>query len=426
MYTWWLKVFKHSDKYTIALLSLVNKELNKLVRTYKYKLPIGRELARNCDENIVIWYLTERWKKKMHSLKMDHLKQHNINGHVWEIEQYSNLRTLVPANLDVGRRMLESFMVFADEKWSLNYTQIVHVLVSLFKPSIKIGKNYLQLADVLYEFGKCELLCYDYMQLWLYWQYTGWERFAKAIEDLGRKHQQPEDQAINGVRKRYIINVKLYMKQVLLWKQLLSVVVMRNVWKAIKKSIQDEYTSYSGYHLCAICTKHTKIFLKPWYICSACSNMKKGDRERGIKSHLTSANIPFVEEFLVESQDSYRYADFYIPGICRDVIVECDQHQHLGYSKRMEAIRMWDIANSDKLKDRNVCFIRYNPDNYRDGKGVIHTADDCSRLPMLIDVIRIVTNTTGNSRVEVIYINYDGFDHVLKCVPCHDMACHGN
>lgn len=90
--------------------------------------------------------------------------------------------------------------------------------------------------------------------------------------------------------------------------------------------------------------------------------------------------------------------------------VEVDEHQHKGYNKQDELNR-YDNLFLD-FSGRYI-FIRYNPDKYKDDKGVVRNPSFKTRMKVLIKEIekqiKKIEDEENKELVEIIYLYYDGY-----------------
>lgn len=73
-------------------------------------------------------------------------------------------------------------------------------------------------------------------------------------------------------------------------------------------------------------------------------------------------NIKYRHDLQIDGGCSKRRPDWFIDMLTHSVIIECDEYQHKGNSKKCEEIRMNEIFTD--LGDRPIVFIRFNPDEY--------------------------------------------------------------
>ncbi len=89
-----------------------------------------------------------------------------------------------------------------------------------------------------------------------------------------------------------------------------------------------------------------------------------------------------------------------------EVIVEIDEDQHKQYTPECEQTRMLNIAQA---LGQPVIFIRYNPDAYRDARGVLQTTPKKQRLETLRDTIAQAMQAppVQEKPIDVRYLFYD-------------------
>jgi len=108
-----------------------------------------------------------------------------------------------------------------------------------------------------------------------------------------------------------------------------------------------------------------------------------------------------------------RRPDFVIDAPSHKIVLEVDEHQHRktspdsGYA--CEDLRMWEIAQALGMP---TIFIRYNPDTYRDAKGVKQDPAPAVREKVLIGWLdwasKLPPTDNGDDFLRVLYLYYDG------------------
>jgi hypothetical protein len=421
MYTdFWLKIIKYLTTGDLMLLRMVSKRFYRIIKIKQ--IPIGREWARTiCDNHMIEWFLTNSIIRMLYLEYNQYLAKCYINGHAWEQVLYTAIGKLGIVNINHGKQFIQNCMIYKDNNWLLNQTLLVENYVNLFRDFVLVTKNYIQIAGVAYNIDHCKLVIYDHIQLLLNWQIYGWNRVNEVLTEMGKKYNYPVDSRINMTRVSIVDTNNSYIKDIKEWKDLLSVRVMKTIWAQIRKKIRKVNALCTGVHICMICSLLTRKYIAPYYVCGTCGG-KKGGRADAITSYLEASDFSHIQELNIRSGKQGIRIDFYIPGKYRDVIIECDQHQHINYGKRAELMRMWDIANSEMLIGRNICFIRFNPDRYKDHQQQVHDTDDLSRMVVLMKVMKVVLSTEATDRVEIIYMYYDGYDGTNICLPCPAMS----
>ena len=90
--------------------------------------------------------------------------------------------------------------------------------------------------------------------------------------------------------------------------------------------------------------------------------------------------------------------------------VEVDEDQHKRYNKQDELNRYDNLFMDFSGK---YIFIRYNPDKYKDDKGIIRNPSFKTRMKVLINEIekqiKRIENGENKELVEIIYLYYDGY-----------------
>jgi hypothetical protein len=93
-------------------------------------------------------------------------------------------------------------------------------------------------------------------------------------------------------------------------------------------------------------------------------------KELSVKNHIATEfpHLDWKFDKIVEGTCSYRRPDSLVDLGDRVIIVETDEHQHTDYNQDCETRRMIEIWNS--VQHRPTVFIRFNPDEYIDDKGM--------------------------------------------------------
>lgn len=117
---------------------------------------------------------------------------------------------------------------------------------------------------------------------------------------------------------------------------------------------------------------------------------------------------------------SQRRPDIFIDRLTHSIIIECDEHQHKGYS--CENKRMMELFRD--LGNRPLVMIRFNPDSYlnKDEKKikgcfsstkqkslVINEAEFTRRIKSLLARVRFYTTRIPRREVTKIELFYDGY-----------------
>jgi hypothetical protein len=108
------------------------------------------------------------------------------------------------------------------------------------------------------------------------------------------------------------------------------------------------------------------------------------------------------------------------------IIIECDEHQHSGYSTSCDNVRTMTLFRD--LQNRPLIMIRFNPDSYTDINGVYHkrslnvtdqgdvipTEEWLPRFNQLVTIVKTKIETTVIPEAELTTIRlwYNGSDNV--------------
>jgi hypothetical protein len=151
------------------------------------------------------------------------------------------------------------------------------------------------------------------------------------------------------------------------------------------------------------------------------SNKKPIIKKRQKKKETRILNVLSDEQIELVSHDkrvengchAFR-PDFIIDYDSLICILEVDENQHQSYDPDCEMSRMINIH--EDLGGIPVLFIRYNPDSYKDKKGMLTRGASSKREKFLLEYIRGVENRIKMNEVwdgchcGVVYLYYDGFD----------------
>jgi hypothetical protein len=133
------------------------------------------------------------------------------------------------------------------------------------------------------------------------------------------------------------------------------------------------------------------------------------EKENKIRDVLICAQMPIIlaDRIIPEGCSKYR-PDFVIQKDNKILIVEVDEHQHRDRAAECEHNRMVNIIHDI---GGPVTFIRYNPDDYYDDRGVRRPAKDLGRQRKLLEVIKFVLEAERwFDGLIVCKLFYDGFD----------------
>lgn len=194
--------------------------------------------------------------------------------------------------------------------------------------------------------------------------------------------------------------------------------------KRHKENIHD-----IGNHLCDICTynRNSSIVWADQYknklkICRVCYNKVTGkDSRKELKMSDFLDNITEIKPFLIGSDKSFRSmggCSYKRPDklyISKDtaIIVECDEHQHIGNDSYIcDEKRISDCF--DEFNGQKLIVIRWNPDTYKSSKKL--TIEE-----RLIKLKELILEVLINPPEELIFIYYMFYDQdndlIAKNIP---------
>ena len=124
-------------------------------------------------------------------------------------------------------------------------------------------------------------------------------------------------------------------------------------------------------------------------------------------------NYTTYDKIIKDGCSLYR-PDFVFDLGDRIIVLEVDENQHKSYLCECEQKRMIQIHQDYGGLD--VCFIRYNPDNYKNKNNKI-IKNDIGRHNKLLDTINNLTLYRPQYNLSVIYMYYDGYDGNNKIEP---------
>lgn len=131
-------------------------------------------------------------------------------------------------------------------------------------------------------------------------------------------------------------------------------------------------------------------------------------KELGIKKLLEDNQFEFIHNRTIPDDESKRRPDFRIKTKNGHIIIEVDEFQHSrrssDYNCECEITRMKQIYHG--LKEPNLLFIRYNPDNYKPSFGNVQT--ELERHKTLLKYLRYYMNNEIEN-LKVLYLFYDGY-----------------
>ncbi len=151
-----------------------------------------------------------------------------------------------------------------------------------------------------------------------------------------------------------------------------------------------------------------EYFIKNGNLCNDCSDFNnpkiRHAKELEIKQLLDSNNIIYESYDKIPEYSCNLYRpDFVIDNGMNIVIVEVDENQHQSYEKKCEEERMFNI--SQDFGGIPVCFIRYNPDKYKEKGKVVKLKT--GRHKKLLETINGAKLYPSTELLSVVYLFYD-------------------
>jgi hypothetical protein len=166
---------------------------------------------------------------------------------------------------------------------------------------------------------------------------------------------------------------------------------------------------------CSICYSTLKDD-KP--VCDSCieflktnKTVKRQQKELKIKAYLEQNNV-IIKSYDRAIGESRKRPDFIIERPNGNIIIECDEYQHLGnkadYTCRCEILRMnqiyFDLFDTTSVSENKVLFIRFNPDEY-ESDDTRATMDE--RLGQLYNLISTFDFDDLDGYLGIKYLFYD-------------------
>lgn len=141
-------------------------------------------------------------------------------------------------------------------------------------------------------------------------------------------------------------------------------------------------------HLCAYCSPHT--------------SKSQRTKEFVVRQVLEEEKIDFTHNKSTGVCGNFR-PDFLIDCHTHFVVVECDEDQHRHYDTDCENTRMCNIQQSLGIY---TCFIRYNPDTYKEHGNTIRVSKQ-ERHRVLLEAIQTAMSQPRDKTMDVVYLYYD-------------------
>lgn len=148
-------------------------------------------------------------------------------------------------------------------------------------------------------------------------------------------------------------------------------------------------------------------------LCNDCNDffVKKVHLVKERRTHellLTNGFTPELSNNVIPEGCIMTRPDEVIPYGVFKVVLETDEHQHRSYSEECETRRMQNIFQA--FGGFQVLFIRYNPDAYKPGNGMVQV-NLAGRERKLVEYLNAIKNSrTLSAPLIVTYLFYDGYD----------------
>ena len=142
------------------------------------------------------------------------------------------------------------------------------------------------------------------------------------------------------------------------------------------------------------------------YIANGNKTVKRKNKELAIKTLLEQNDISATNDVTVQGGCSRKRPDFIIKTAWGTIILEVDEHQHIrSYPCECEVQRMKMIYFD--VGERNLLFIRYNPDKYDAMEAQQFTT--LQRREFLIKFLKEQIDKPSFKKLGVVYLFYDKF-----------------
>ena len=166
---------------------------------------------------------------------------------------------------------------------------------------------------------------------------------------------------------------------------------------------------------CSICYSTLK---EDKQVCNLCieflktnKTIKRQQKELKIKAYLEQNNV-IIKSYDRAIGESRKRPDFIIERPNGNIIIECDEYQHLGnkadYTCRCEILRMnqiyFDLFDTTSTSENKVLFIRFNPDEY-ESNDTRATMDE--RLGQLYNLVSTFDFDDLEGHLGIKYLFYD-------------------
>lgn len=156
-------------------------------------------------------------------------------------------------------------------------------------------------------------------------------------------------------------------------------------------------------------------FIRDGTLCGDCRDFHNSkfdySRRHHIRKALATTGLEFVQDVTPIGKYGLHHPDFVAGTGSHIIVVEVDEGQHKGYSRRCRLARM--INTFHAYGGMNMTFIRHNPDLYVDNRGMVRRGCELH----LAETVKALALEPPKNRLSVIYQFYDGFDGQDKVVP---------
>jgi hypothetical protein len=155
-------------------------------------------------------------------------------------------------------------------------------------------------------------------------------------------------------------------------------------------------------------------FIKTGNVCNDCSvfGVIRKKQENIVKQLLDDNKIQYnTYDKIIKDGCSAKRPDFTFDLGDRIIVLEVDENQHKSYLCECEQKRMIQIHQDYGGLD--VCFIRYNPDNYKNNNNKT-IKNNNNRHKQLLSTINSLKLHKPRYNLSVVYLYYDGYDGINK------------
>ena len=157
-------------------------------------------------------------------------------------------------------------------------------------------------------------------------------------------------------------------------------------------------------------------YIKIGNLCNNCSEFEvvRKAQENIIKQLLDDNNIIYTTyDKIIKDGCSTKRPDFTFDLGDRIIVLEVDENQHSSYPVECETNRMIQIHQDYGGLD--VCFIRYNPDTYKDKNNKTIKSNN-NKHKTLLNTLNSLMIHKPQYNLSAIYLYYDGYDNINKII----------